>query len=149
MNSSTSASATPNSFIPVGFVTGLTAGQTLVGLDFRPANGQLYGLAVSSGIGQLYTLNPNTAIATPLPSSFPLLSTDTSISFGFDPVADDVRVITNNNENLRINPTTAHLLPATAPLARRRSTLASLIATTSPAPRPRRSTVTISPTTTW
>src|SRR5262245_58930767 len=30
-------------------VTGVTAGETLVGIDFRPQNGLLYGLGVNAG----------------------------------------------------------------------------------------------------
>jgi hypothetical protein len=47
-------------------VTGLTAGQTLVGIDFRPANGVLYGLGVNSAANTatLYTISVLTGVAT-------------------------------------------------------------------------------------
>ena len=42
--------ATPGT-LSVGIpVTGLDAGETVVGIDFRPANGQLYGLAVDAAL---------------------------------------------------------------------------------------------------
>src|SRR4051794_24488520 len=44
-------------------VTGLQAGEPLVGVDVRPANQLLYGLGSSS---RLYTINPLTGAATPV-----------------------------------------------------------------------------------
>ena len=32
-------------------ITGVTAGDVLVGIDFRPINGMLYGLGVNDGVG--------------------------------------------------------------------------------------------------
>ncbi|MGL4424230.1 MAG: DUF4394 domain-containing protein, partial [Gemmataceae bacterium] len=48
-------------------ITGLGAGENLVGIDIRPQNGQLYGLA-SNGAGavRLYAISPRTSVATPL-----------------------------------------------------------------------------------
>jgi hypothetical protein len=47
-------------------VTGLTAGQTLVGIDVRPANGLLYGLGVNAATdtATLYTISVLTGVAT-------------------------------------------------------------------------------------
>jgi Domain of unknown function (DUF4394) len=50
-------------------ITGLlgTTGETLVGIDFRPATGGLYGFSVNSASqGQLYRINPITGVATPV-----------------------------------------------------------------------------------
>ena len=104
------SSSAPNAITTVGPITGVASGQTMVAIDFRSANDQLYGLAVGGGTGQLYTIDPTTGVATPLPSSFSLLATDTSYGFGFDPVNDVARVISNNGENLRISPATGALL---------------------------------------
>src|SRR5262249_41711010 len=91
-------------------VTGLISGDTIVGIDFRPATGQLYGLG--SG-GRLYTINTTTAVATlvaslaadpaDLTSPFTTLS-GTSFGVDFNPVPDRLRVVSNTGQNLRINP---------------------------------------------
>src|SRR5262249_16338908 len=91
-------------------VTGLTAGQTLVGIDFRPANGLLYGLGVNSAAN---TATPSpisalTGVATVVGSIGPLaqldLSTASGFGFDFNPVVDRIRVTTDTGENFRINP---------------------------------------------
>ena len=43
-------------------ITGLTAGDTLLGIDFRVANGQLFGLGSR---GQLYRIDPETGAPSP------------------------------------------------------------------------------------
>ena len=48
-------------------IYGLTLGEILVGIDFRPATGQLYGLGTPGGgpgSAQLYIIDTETAIAT-------------------------------------------------------------------------------------
>ncbi|QKG54401.1 DUF4394 domain-containing protein [Hymenobacter sp. BRD67] len=49
-------------------ITGLTSGELPVGLDFRPATGELYclGYNFTTQMGQLYVLNLTTAVATPV-----------------------------------------------------------------------------------
>src|SRR5258705_11725879 len=54
-------SATPGTASAALPGTGLVAGDTLVGLDFRPANGQLYGLGSGS---RLYPINRLAGAAT-------------------------------------------------------------------------------------
>src|SRR6186713_1398487 len=46
-------------------VTGLGAGETLIGIDHRPATGALYGLTIDAGnTGRLYVINATTGVAT-------------------------------------------------------------------------------------
>src|SRR5690348_3325125 len=55
----------PTAFTGLQVITGLGAGETLVGADFRPATGQLFALTRdAAGAGKLYTINVNTAAAT-------------------------------------------------------------------------------------
>lgn len=82
-------------------ITGLGAGETLVGIDFRPANGLLYGVG---SLSQIYTINTTTGMATAVG---PMLNVPLSGSFfgvDFNPAADRIRVISNTGQNLRINP---------------------------------------------
>src|SRR5689334_15156374 len=69
-------SATPNTVTTVA-ITGLQVGETIVGIDQRPATGQLYGLGSTS---RLYVINPTTGVATAV-NSTPFMALD-GTSFG-------------------------------------------------------------------
>ena len=90
----------PKPFMPI---TGLAQSNEIVqGIDFRPANGQLYGVGSTN---MLYTINPATGAATVVG---PLGVSLTGNSFGvdFDPVADRLRVVSDADQNLLIDPNT-------------------------------------------
>jgi hypothetical protein len=80
---------------------GLGMGEMIVGLDFRPTNGQL--LAISN-MSQLYSVNPSngmlTAIGDPL---MPMIEGDL-VGFDFNPTVDRIRLVTNSGQNLRLHP---------------------------------------------
>jgi hypothetical protein len=98
------AAATPATTSAAVPVTGLAAGETLVGVDFRPSNGRLYGLGSGS---RLYQIDRNTGVAT-LVGAAPFTPALAGTAFGmaFNPVADRVRVVSDAEQNLRINPDT-------------------------------------------
>ena len=80
-------------------VSGLNAGDSLVGIDTRPATGVLYGVGSS---GRIYTINSLTGVATAgALISVPLDSGTYGVDF--NPVPDRLRVITSSGQNLRIN----------------------------------------------
>lgn len=90
-------------------VSGLAPGETLVGMDFRPANGLLYGLTSTA---RLLTINPDTGASTlaavlnadPADTSAPYSGLDgTLFTVDFNPVPDRLRVISNTGQSLRIN----------------------------------------------
>ncbi|KHJ39640.1 hypothetical protein PBAC_01510 [Pedobacter glucosidilyticus] len=85
-------------------ISGLQANETIVGLDFRPLNGQLYALGNSS---RVYVINPATGAATVV-GTLPLVPLLSGTSFGFDfiPNADLIRIVSNTGQNLRVSPTT-------------------------------------------
>ena len=95
----------PNSPMPVSkAVTGLQSGENILGIDFRPLNGQLYALGSSS---RIYTLNLGTGAATAVGSSpFPTLLSGTDFGFDFNPAVDKIRVVSNTGQNLRLDPVT-------------------------------------------
>lgn len=115
-------SEVPQDILSIKLVTGLNAGEKLLGIDVRPINGQLY--AISDG-PRLFTIDPNTAVATLVASLAPD-PTDTTdpfsslngarFSIDFDPVADRLRVVSDTEQNLRINPTNG-LVITDSPLA--------------------------------
>ncbi|HEX8271145.1 MAG TPA: DUF4394 domain-containing protein [Longimicrobiaceae bacterium] len=84
-----------------GAITGLQAGETVVGIDFRAVDRRLYAVGSSS---RIYTVDTVTAVATPIGSAAftPALS---GAAFGvdFNPVPDRVRVHTDAEQNLRLN----------------------------------------------
>ncbi|MGI8641641.1 MAG: DUF4394 domain-containing protein [Pyrinomonadaceae bacterium] len=99
-------SAAPNNAVNIGSITGLQAGENILGIDFRPANGQLYALGSSS---RLYTINLNTGAAT-LASTLSVAINGTSFGVDFNPVIDRLRVTSDTDQNLRINVDTGAVL---------------------------------------
>lgn len=102
-------------------ISGLNAGDTLVSIDRRPQNGFLYALGYNAMAGtlQLYTVHPETMIATAVGSTGTFVgadgttpvaignnSTNTRFEMDFNPGVDRLRVISSIGENLRINPNT-------------------------------------------
>ncbi|MBC8084070.1 MAG: DUF4394 domain-containing protein [Hymenobacter sp.] len=102
-------------------ITGLTAGQTLVGLDSRPNTGQLFvlGYNPTGTQAQVYTLNPVTGVLTAAGSALTLdLGTITNrIGFDFNPTVDRIRVTGSNNRNFRLNPSNGALAATDGNLA--------------------------------
>ena len=95
-------SATPGILNSAQFVTGLQPAETLLGIDYRPANGLLYGLGSSS---RLYLINPLTGAATQVGSGqFSTLLSGTTFGFDFNPTVDRIRVVSDLDQNLRLNP---------------------------------------------
>ena len=86
----------------------MQTGESIVGLDIRPANGQLVGLGSSS---RLYSLNGATAEATAIGAGTPFTPALSGTTFGFDfnPTVDRIRVVSNTGQNLRLNPDTGGL----------------------------------------
>lgn len=92
-------------------ITGVTAGQTLVGMDYRPNTGQLlalgYDAATTGPNSQLYVLNPATSVATPINATairLELGGINDRIGFDFNPTVDRIRVTSTNDANYRLNP---------------------------------------------
>lgn len=90
---------------PIGV---LQTGETILGIDMRPANGQLFALGSSS---RLYTINASSGIATVV-NGMPFTPALSGTSFGldFNPTVDRIRVVSNSGQNLRLNPVTGAAL---------------------------------------
>jgi hypothetical protein len=85
-------------------ITGLQAGETILGLDMRPANGQLYALGNSS---RLYTINASSGAATAVgTAAFTPTLSGTAFGFDFNPTVDRIRIVSNSGQNLRAHPET-------------------------------------------
>ena len=104
-------SATPATITTVGAITGIVTGQTLRGIDFRPANGQLYAISSNGTAAQIYTVDLATGVATPVGSGITLTgNTSTRISIDFNPVVDRIRVVTGSGQSYRVNPNTGAIV---------------------------------------
>lgn len=94
-------------------ITNLRSGETIVGIDFRPANGWLYGLGSSS---QLYLINQTSGMASRIGCQFTTLLDGTSFGFDFNPVVDRIRIVSNTGQNLRAHPDFGEIVAVDAPL---------------------------------
>lgn len=94
-------------------ITGLQPAEALVGIDFRPATGVLYGLGNS---GQLYTLDTATGSASAVGAGGIGLS-GSDFGFDFNPVPDRIRSTSDLDQNLRLNPNTGALAVTDGTLA--------------------------------
>jgi hypothetical protein len=101
-------------------ISGLAVGHSLMGLDFRPATGQLYALGYNSvsGAAELYTIDRNTAVATKVGNG-PITLNANIVDFGFDfnPTVDRIRVTGSDNSNYRLHPVTGALAATDGNLA--------------------------------
>src|SRR5262245_61286040 len=97
-------SATPNTIAATTAVTGLGTGEALQGIDFRPATGQLYGLAVAGVNARVVTINTTSGAITQVGASFTVSGVD--FGFDFNPTVDRLRVVSDADINLSINPAT-------------------------------------------
>lgn len=94
-------------------VTGLQTGESLLGIDVRPANARLYGLGST---GRLYTIDITTGAATQVGTSTTAL-TGTNFGFDFNPVPDRIRVVSDADQNFRLHPDTGALVDGDAATA--------------------------------
>ncbi|MGH3012653.1 MAG: DUF4394 domain-containing protein [Gaiellaceae bacterium] len=91
-------------------ITGLPMGVTLGGVDFRPATGDLYALGSDKVV---YRVNVKTAIAVAEGPAFELAPdalNSGNIGFDFNPTVDKIRVTSDADDNIRLNPDEGNLL---------------------------------------
>jgi Domain of unknown function (DUF4394) len=85
-------------------VEGLQKDETLVGIDFRPNTGKLFGVGSSN---RLYTIDVVTGAAVQVGTdTFAVGLNGQSFGVDFNPVVDRIRVVSNAGQNLRRNPDT-------------------------------------------
>lgn len=86
-------------------ITGLGAGETVEGIDFRPANGELFAFTVTAtGTGRLYKLNTSSGAAAAVGTGFMVGTAATAWAFDFNPTVDRIRLVSDAGLNLRLNP---------------------------------------------
>lgn len=87
-------------------ITGLGAASTRA-VDFRPSDQKLYLLTDQSTI---FTINLSSGAATQVGDAFTPALNGALYGFDFNPVVDRIRVVTNNEQNFRLDPTTADVV---------------------------------------
>lgn len=83
----------------------VAVGEDIVGIDIRPATGELYGVVNGPTADRLIVIDPSTgAIVREAPLSTQL----SGVNFGvdFNPVPDRLRIVSDSEQNLRVNPDT-------------------------------------------
>lgn len=104
-------SDTPGIIDSIKPILGLMLNEHIVGIDTRPSTGQLYGMGFGDNAGRIYTINIATGQATQVGNA-PFSTTLTGTSFGFDfaPVVDRIRIVSNAEENMRVDPVQGFLI---------------------------------------
>jgi len=102
--------AAPGTLVGTVAISGLAAGEALVGIDTRPADGLLYAL---TSAGRIVTVDASTGVITPratlvadaadTTAPYTALAGAERVSINFNPTVDRLRVVTRSGQNLRIN----------------------------------------------
>jgi hypothetical protein len=89
----------PSLTTTIGALSGLDGDLNLVGIDFRPANGKLYGLGNEGGV---YTIDVATGVAE-LQVQLDVKLAGTSFGVDFNPTVDLLRIVSDTGQNLAAN----------------------------------------------
>jgi hypothetical protein len=82
-------------------LTGLATGERLLAIDFRPSDGKMYGLGSTS---RLYVID-KTGAAKAIGAAKAFALEGTAFGFDVNPVVDKIRVHSDTDQNLRLDPT--------------------------------------------
>jgi hypothetical protein len=91
-------------------IPGLATGESLLAIDFRPVattspaasfNGVLYGLGATN---RLYTINIVTGMATQVGNAGAFTLNGNEFGMDFNPTVDRLRVVSELDQNMRLNP---------------------------------------------
>lgn len=96
------SNSAPSTVINSVSITGLGENEQLLGIDYRPANGNLVGMSSES---RLYLIDPATGAATRIGTAqFDPKLAGTAYGFDFNPLPDRIRVVSDTGQDLRLNP---------------------------------------------
>lgn len=106
-------SAAPSTLLSGVAISGLQANEVIHGIDMRPNTGEMFALG---SMNRLYKINRMTGVATQVGPAFSTPLNGSSFGFDFNPTVDRIRVVSDVDQNLRLNPDTGGLIVDT-PLA--------------------------------
>jgi hypothetical protein len=96
-------------------ITGLLTGDRIVGIDFRPVDGKLYGVGTDS---RVYTVDTVTAVASPVGVTFTPALNGEHFGVVLDPATDRIRIQSaETGQKLRLDPATGQVTDEDAVLA--------------------------------
>ena len=105
------SSATPGTLLSTVGISGLQVGESVLGIDARPATGQIYALGSS---GRIYTIEPTSGQA--LQIGVPIALNGSEFGVDFNPTVDRLRIISDAEQNLRVHPDTGAVAGTDTPL---------------------------------
>jgi hypothetical protein len=82
-------------------LTGLATSESIVGLDFRPANGSLYAISNQS---RLFSVNTSSGALKVVGAPLNPALSGAYFGFDFNPTVDRIRLVSNTGQNLRLHP---------------------------------------------
>ena len=82
-------------------ISGTLESENILAIDIRPANGRLYGLGSAN---LLYAIDTGSGVARAVGPLFDVPIRGSSYGFDFNPAADRVRVVSDSELNMRLNP---------------------------------------------
>ena len=98
-------------------ISGLSSGESLIGIDLRPSNNTIYGISTSNNV---YTVNANSGAATFVTAlNASIINASLGYGFDFNPVADfagnaSLRLVSSAGNNYAINANTGAVTVATS-----------------------------------
>lgn len=98
-------------------ITGLAAGESVRGIDYRPHDRRIYGLvSAADGTARIVTIDRVTGVATPVaalrdgaggviaPTATPIVLNGARFGVDFNPQVDLLRILSDGEQNLAANP---------------------------------------------
>ena len=109
------APETPGTILREIQITGLEPGETMRAIDFRPLDSQLYGYGNSHRIYRIHML---TGAATAIGASVLEVQVhdDDELGFDFNPVTDEIRIVSSASQNFRVSPSTGQVIDGNSAL---------------------------------
>lgn len=97
----------PAKLVSILPLIGLGPTEHMLAIDFRPSNGILYGISDSS---MIYIIATDGGQAKPVGKFLDSLKWGTGVGFDFDPYADQIRIVTDLGQNIRVDPNTGAVI---------------------------------------
>ena len=89
-------------------ISGLPADERIVGIDFRPSDGKLYGVGTDS---RVYVVDTVTAVATAVGAAFTPTVDGEHFGMVLDPATDQIRLQSaETGQNIRLSPVTGQVV---------------------------------------
>jgi len=83
-------------------IVGLSNGEHMMAIDFRPSNGLLYGV---TDMSMIYIIDPGSGMIKPMSQiPFEPAIKGSTVGFDFDPIVDQIRLVSDLDQNLRLDP---------------------------------------------